>query len=360
MDRYCIFCGAPLVGDGPCPCISKYTKSSPGIQSAAKEKAQPQRQETPVSKTENTSRDLSPEHRISKASANRKPRFFDFDAEETADQYAMPPEDIELLPEEEEDTEPVVWPHRLSEEAEVEQEEQQDQEAEEEIEQEEDPGAEEETHNRGSILSVLRNIPGFLCEYCVNFLPYGRELARAGDLRYGLAFMLVSIALSAGSTMIYGMFHLDEFFLRWYVAGFMTPVIAFAASFAFVLVVMGRARSTASAKSIMVTVGLSSVFPSVLQFCSLILSTLDGDGKVFQFFALLILLTWLFSLFSLTFSIYRVKIGLGTLLLSVAFSFLAIVIIRAVWIWYLTGYSNFAFYLPSSLYPGELYESLVS
>lgn len=331
MDRYCIFCGAPLVGDGPCPCISKYAKTAPGTNSSPKTMVQRQADVTPVDEAETIDWEAWPDKKATEPSKGRKPVFFDYDAEEpepnSAAQPPKPLDEVKFTQEEKE--------------------------------QNLDPRTEEQS-SRGSFSDVLRSIPSFLCAYCADYLPYGRNLARTGDLRYGLAFMLLSLALSGGSTVIYGIFHLEEFFLRWYVAGIMTPVICFAASFAYILAVMGGARNSASAKSIMVTVGLSSVFPSVLQFCSLILSTLDGDGKVFQFFALLILLTWLFSLFSLTFSIYRVKIGLGTLLLSVAFSFLAIVIIRAVWIWFLTGYSNFAFYLPSSLYPGELYEAFAS
>jgi hypothetical protein len=317
-QRFCIYCGGILPETGQCPCFSQYTGNI----------------------DRNATWVQGRRAAVAEASAHSAPEHID-DLED----FELPPNVVvrerftedptELYPEE---AEVLFW----------------------------DPPAtgsgkkEAPPRRRSSFLGVLMQLPKLVWQQCTDFLPNGRRLIDTGDLRYGLAFMLLSLLLTAGSTLLYGLVHLEDFLLRWYVTGFMIPIFAFGFSYFFLLLTVKKFGGHIDEKGLITTVGLSSVLPSVLQLLSLLFSTLDGSGRVFQFFALLILVTWLFSLLALSFAAHRVGINLWTILLSVAFAFLAIVALRAIWLWFLTGHFHFAFYLPSSLYPGELYEAFLS
>ena len=205
-----------------------------------------------------------------------------------------------------------------------------------------------------------RGIGQFLTEYFGDFMGAGRKLASCGDSGYGFIFMLLSMIVTALSTLLYSVIHLDDFLVRWIFVGIMIPVVTFGLTFVFVVLVIGGGRESVSAGKILNTVGLSAIFPTTFQLITAIPSVIDKSGKVFQFSALLIYLVWIFSLYFTVFSAHRVKVRFRTLMITVAFAFLTLVTFRALWMWFLTDYMQFAFYLPTSLYPGELYEAFLS
>ena len=200
----------------------------------------------------------------------------------------------------------------------------------------------------------------FLPHYFRDFMGAGRSLANSGDGSCGINLMVLSLVITALSTLFYGWLHLEDFLLRWFFVGVLVPVFTFGLCFVFVGLVIGKKRTTATASSVLSTVGLSAIYPATLQLIAIIPSAMDKSGKVFQFFALLIFLTWLFSLYFTVFSVHRVKVKFPTLMITVIFAFLALVVLRTLWVWFLTGHMQFAFYLPTSLYPGELYEAFLS
>lgn len=205
-----------------------------------------------------------------------------------------------------------------------------------------------------------RGVLQFLSLYFKDFWVAGGDLARRGDGVYGIAFMVLSVLITALSTLIYGMLHLEEFMTRWLMTGIVVPVLTCGISFGFVGLVVGRGRATSTLSSVANTAGVSAIFPSTIQLAAVLLTIGDKSGKVFQFFALLIYMTWMLSLVLSIFSAHRIKVGLMTLVLMVLFAFLTLVLLRSVWVWFLTGHFRAALYLPTSLYPPELYEAFFS
>ena len=326
MERYCIYCGKVMPKVGNCPCLNQFSRISTEfdeeteLQDVPSEEAvDPVDVETQIPETETVPQESYDEEPITA----RKPL-------PTAEKEA-PPKAKERSP-------------KSTAEA---------------------TGAWKKAYHGRYVAprdesSYTDRVPHFLPYYFRDFMGAGRSLANSGDGTCGINLMLISLVITALSTGLYSILHLDDSFLRWFFIGVMVPVVAFGLCFVFVSLVIGPKRSTVSTSSVLSTVGLSAIYPATLQLISAVPSALDGSGKLFQAFALLIFMTWIFSLYFAVFSVHRVKVKFSTLVITVAFGFLALVILRTLWVWFLTGYFQFAFYLPTSLYPGELYEAFLS
>ena len=202
-----------------------------------------------------------------------------------------------------------------------------------------------------------------LISYCKDPLGTCHALAQEPRLRSSLSLVVITFCLSAIGTLALGIMHLEDFFFRWFCVGFVAPAAAFGGSLLFALLLTHLEQRALLQESINIppkpnlsvllsTIAASSIFPILLLAASALLSLIDDSLQLFQFFALLILITWVLSLILSLFSVCRIHFRPLTLFLSIGFLFLALVTMRPLWVWFLTGEFQFALYLPLGLFFG--------
>lgn len=184
--------------------------------------------------------------------------------------------------------------------------------------------------------------------------------ARKRDEGMGRLLFFTSVILSAIGTLLFGTIHLEDFFVRWVVCGLMAPFLAYGGSLLFGSLFAAlsptvqerrkREETRLSFGELFSTVAVSSVFPNLLLLLTCVLSPMDRSMEIFQFFALLITLSWIVCLLFSLFTVYGGDFSLWGLLLTVAFVFFAFLGMRSLWVWYLTGDFRFSFYIPLSVF----------
>ena len=180
-------------------------------------------------------------------------------------------------------------------------------------------------------------------------LSFGRE--RRADLLW----TIVAILASAIGTLIFGAMYLEDFLVRWLVVGVITPMVAFGFSALYGWLLMGSLAGHGEGhahrmNSLLSGVALSARLPSVLLILSCFLSPLDKNMGVFQFFALLLVITWVVSLYHSLRSAYDGPFSKWTPLFTIAFAFLAFTTLRSLWVWFITGDFRFALYIPLHIF----------
>ena len=218
----------------------------------------------------------------------------------------------------------------------------------------------EREENHSGLWSLLR-LPFFVCDY---YRDPGKTLLKAArnrDWPMAVALFVVTVLLSCVGTLLFGVMYLEDFLERWLVCGVVTPVLAFAMSllygglFAF-LSPASRERAgeglwkRISVGKLLPTVGVSSLLPGLLLLLSGVFAPMDKSLGVFQFFALAITLAWMISLLFSLFTVYGGGFSLSSLLLTVIFMVMAFLIMRTLWVWYLTEEWGFKFYIPLSIF----------
>ena len=328
MERYCIYCGKVMPKVGNCPCLDQFSRISTEFEDEVE------------------LQDVAPEAEEDLSVMEAQIPEIETDSQDSYDEEPITARKPLPIAEEAEETPPKVRERSTKSATEA-------------------TGAWKKAY-QGRYVSVrdessyTDHVVHFLPRYFRDFMGAGRSLAKSGDGTCGINLMFLSLVITALSTGLYAFLHLEESALRWFFVGMMVPTLTFGLCFVFVSLVIGQSRSSVSTSSVLNTVALSAIYPATLQLISAIPSAMDKSGKVFQFFALLIFLTWIFSLYFTVFSVHRVKVKFSTLVITVVFGFLALVVLRTLWVWFLTGHFQFAFYLPTSLYPGELYEAFLS
>lgn len=185
--------------------------------------------------------------------------------------------------------------------------------------------------------------------------------ARKRDVAKGVLLILVSVCLSSAGTLLFGVTYLENFFSRWVVSGFAMPILAYGLSLLYgklyvsldsVKAIRGQSinYNPVSFRELFTVVTVASAFPNLILLLSCVLSPMDKSLETFQFFALLLTFAWILCLVLTLFSVYGGGLTLGSLLLTVCFGFFAFVIMRTVWVWYLTGEFTFALYIPLSVF----------
>lgn len=185
--------------------------------------------------------------------------------------------------------------------------------------------------------------------------------ARKRDTGIGLILIFVSLWLSALGTLIFGAMHLEDFFARWVVCGIVMPILAYGFSLLYgrlyiAFSPVGRNRkkgapgSAVTFRELFAVVTVASVVPNQILFMSCILSPMDKELRIFQFFALLMTVAWILCLLFSLFTVYGGEFSFGGLVLTVAFGFLAFVALRAVWVWFLTGDFRLSLYIPLNVF----------
>ncbi len=185
--------------------------------------------------------------------------------------------------------------------------------------------------------------------------------ARKRDAAKGLLLIIVSVCLSSVGTLLFGVTYLENFFSRWVVSGFVMPIFAYGFSLLYgklyvsldsVKAIRGQSINyrPVSFRELFTVVTVASAFPNLILLLSCVISPMDKSLETFQFFALLLTLAWILCLVLTLFSVYGGGLSLGSLLLTVCFGFFAFVIMRTVWVWYLTGEFTFALYIPLSVF----------
>ena len=187
------------------------------------------------------------------------------------------------------------------------------------------------------------------------------EGAENRDLGVGLVAVFGTLSLSALGTLIFGAMYLEDFFLRWVAAGIVGPVLAYGISFLFGRVFVelspvgkirrsGKLKGPICSRELFAVVTTASVFPNHILLLSGVLSPMDKDLRLFQFFALLLTVAWIVSLLFSLFTVYGGGFSFGGLLLTVTFAFLVFVSMRTLWVWYLTGEFRFTFHIPLNIF----------
>lgn len=185
--------------------------------------------------------------------------------------------------------------------------------------------------------------------------------ARKRDVGIATVLLLTSIMLSTLGTLLFGYVHLEDFFAPWILCGILTPILAYGVSllygrlFVFFNSEAGERRTKQEKeklpfRELFPTVAVSSMFPNLLLLLSCILSPMDKSFGLFQFFALLITVSWVVSLIFSLFTVYGGKFSLGCLLFTVGFVFVALLTMRTLWVWYITGEFGFSLYIPLSIF----------
>ena len=209
--------------------------------------------------------------------------------------------------------------------------------------------------------NILERLPCFLADY---FRQPGRVVAaavRRRDTGVAAAMFLTSFLLSAIGTFLFGAVYLEDFFSRWIGGGFVAPLLAYGISLLFSRVFTasrsgqpergeGENHRDGSFRELFSLVGASAVIPNGILLLSCILGPLDGSLKLFQFFALLLTVAWMVCLLFSLFTVYGGVGSLGALLGIVAFVFLSFLLMRTLWVWYLTGVFRFSLHIPLSVF----------
>ena len=207
----------------------------------------------------------------------------------------------------------------------------------------------------------LKNLSLFLSDYFTEPGKVVAAAARKRDVGIGTTMMVVSVILSALGTLFFGSVYLEDFFGRWIVCGILTPVLAYGLSLLFgslfaILSPLGRARRQSEEGEklpfgeLFATVVASSVLPNLLLLLSGLIAPMDRNLEIFQFFALLLTVSWVVCLIFSLFTVYGGGFSLGGLLLMIGFGLLAFLVMRALWVWYLTGEFAFSLYIPLSIF----------
>lgn len=183
--------------------------------------------------------------------------------------------------------------------------------------------------------------------------PSRSRLSLGREGRVDLLWILVSVLASAIGTLIFGAMYLEDFLLRWVVVGVVTPMVAFGFSALYGWLLTGFPVGEGLSdriSSLLSGVALSARLPSVLLILSCFLSPLDKNMGVFQFFALLLVITWVVSLYHSLRSAYDGPFSKWTPLFTVAFAFLAFTTLRSLWVWFITGDFRFVLYIPLNIF----------
>ena len=182
-------------------------------------------------------------------------------------------------------------------------------------------------------------------------------VARKRDIGVGIMLFLTTICLSAFGTLIFGTLYLDDFFARWLTTGIFVPVIAFVAALLYgrlYVALSSRRRDPFGARvvfgELFSVVATSAVFPNLLLLLTGALAPMDKSMRIFQFFALLLAIAWILSLVFSLFTVYGCGFSFGGLLLTVIFGFFVFTMLRAVWVWFLTGDFTYALHIPFSIF----------
>ncbi len=201
----------------------------------------------------------------------------------------------------------------------------------------------------------------FVSDYCREPGKVVSAAARKRDVGVGIILIIASVCLSTIGTLIFGITYLEDFFYRWIVSGAAMPILAYGFSLLFgkLYVSLSSVKKMreqeinyrpVTFRELFAVVTVASVFPNLLLLLSCVISPMDKSLQTFQFFALLLTVAWILCLILSLFAVYGGGLSLGGLLLTVGFGFLAFVVMRAVWVWYLTGEFTFALYVPLSVF----------
>ncbi len=228
-----------------------------------------------------------------------------------------------------------------------------------------DPGKKKSEKSRHEELEDSAGVPirlfCFVSDYYRNPGKETIATAREQDVGVGLALTLISLCLSAFGALIFGALYLEDFLLRWVVCGIGAPILAYGFSLlygrAFVALRLGgknrengKPGDSVTFRELFSVVTAASMLPNILLLLSCVLSPMDKDLRIFQFFALLLTLVWIVSLLFSLFTVYGGDLSVAGLILTVLFVFLAFVAMRTLWVWYLTGEFRFTFYVPLSVF----------
>lgn len=202
--------------------------------------------------------------------------------------------------------------------------------------------------------NALIRLPAFLREH-YKTSACGRQGGEA-ERGVGIIMVLASICLSSLGTFLFGSLYLEDFFWRWIVVGIVAPLMAYACSFLYgrlFIALCGTGESVGTnvpVKGLFSAVTSSATFPNLLLLLSSVLSPMDRTLRIFQFFALLLVIAWIISLLFSLVSKYGLRFNIGAMILTIAFAFLALTTMRTIWVWYLVGEFDFALYLPLSVF----------
>ena len=201
--------------------------------------------------------------------------------------------------------------------------------------------------NPNGFAASLVKLPTMILDYIKDISGTTRRLNQQSNLNHGLAFLLLTFAVNLLATLLPGLV-LDcvssySFFVHWFVTILFGPAIAYGIGIGMIYALTAMNKIKADFNGVLSVVGVSSTLPMALLALSMILSLVDPAGRVLAFFAMLIVLTWLLSLLVATLQTYDIKLNLLNLLVVIGVFFVAIILVRTLWIWFLGG--NFELYL---------------
>lgn len=213
--------------------------------------------------------------------------------------------------------------------------------------------------NAGASQDSPSNLSLFLGDYFGEPGKVVAAAARKRDVWVGIFLILVSVMASALGTLLFGIIHLEDFFAPWIVCGFFVPLLTYGFGLLYGYFFarfspVGKERGERGEKipfgELFATVTVSGVLPNLLLLLSGVIAPVDKSLKVFQFFALLITVCWLVCLIFSLFTVYGGGFSMGGMIITVIFVFLALLAMRCLWVWYLTGELGFSLYIPLSIF----------
>ncbi len=201
--------------------------------------------------------------------------------------------------------------------------------------------------NPNGFAASLRKLPAMILDYLKDNAGTARSLNQQSNLNHGLAFLLLTFAVNLLATLLPGLV-LDcvssfNFFVHWLITILLGPAIAYGIGIGMVYALTATNKIKAEFNGVLSVVGVSSTLPMGLLALSMILSLVDPAGRVLAFFAMVIVLAWLLSVLAATLQTYDIKLNILNLLIVIGIFFVAIILVRTLWIWFLGG--NFELYL---------------
>lgn len=201
--------------------------------------------------------------------------------------------------------------------------------------------------NPNGFAASLMKLPTMVLDYLKDNIATTRHLNQQSNLNHGLAFLLLTFCVNLLASLLPGLV-LDvvspfNFFVHWFITILLGPALGYGIGIGMIYALTSMNKIKAEFNGVLSVVGVSSTLPMALLAVSMILSLIDPYGRVLAFFAVIIVLAWLLSLLAATLQTYDIKLNLLNLLTVIGIFFVAIILIRTLWIWYLGG--NFELYL---------------
>ena len=202
-------------------------------------------------------------------------------------------------------------------------------------------------------VASLRQLPAMMLGYLKDSVGTSRRLSQQANRNHGLAFLLLTFVVNLLATLLPGLV-LDcvsshEFFVHWLLTIVLGPAIAYGIGIGMVYALTSMSKLKAEFGGVLSVVGVSSTLPMMLLAASMLLSLIDSNGRVLAFFAVVIVLAWLLSLLLAILQTYDIKINLMTILAVIGVFFVAVILCRTLWHWYLGGEFAIQLYICDTL-----------